>query len=65
MLISLIDTAINVLFFCVILLTNKIVDIDKIMMSPCPVSRSVTTKKKDHPKYKWKLNRKQHESTQY
>lgn len=48
------------LVFCVILLTNKIVDINKIMMSPCPVSRSFTTKK-DHPKSKWKLNRKQHD----
>lgn len=48
--------------FCVIILTNEIVDIDKIMMSPCPVSRSVTTKKKDHPESKWKLNCKQHDS---
>lgn len=47
--------------FCVIILTNEIVDIDKIMMSPCPVSRSVTTKK-DHPESKWKLNCKQHDS---
>lgn len=51
MLISLIDTAINVLFFvlschCV----NKIVDINQIMMSPCLVSRSATTKKKTEKK---------------
>lgn len=67
MLISLIDTAINVFVFCVILschCVNKIVDINQIMMSPCLVSRSATTKKKTeknpHPKSEWKLNCKQH-----